>query len=614
MFNYSHNKHTAYGHRTITAMVLCLFGLCLMALAATPARSGRKKVKKDSRVYLLHSDELKFDMYGQVPGAQIVKGRVHFSNDGAQLWCDSAYFFQEQNSVEAFGHVRFKQGDTLSLTCEYAQYDGQEQMMRARRHVVLRHRQQTLYTDSLDYDRMYDNAYFYEGGKLVDGKDVLVADWGEYHPDTRKAAFFYNVNMRSGKDIVTTDTLFYDTRTSMAHVTGPSKVTSAGSVIHTTDAWLNSKTNRAQLFARSTIVNKEKTITGDSLYHNSSTGLNEGFGNVVYLDTLNRNALLCGHLQYNEKTGYGFATQRALLKEFSQPDTLFVHADTLKLFTYNIGTDSVYRIVHGYDKVRAYRTDVQAICDSMVFTSADSCLTLYRDPVAWSGNRQLLGEVMKIYMNDSTVREAHVMGQALSVEKVDEDNHYNQVASRLMDAYFTDGAIRQATATGNVLTVFYPQDDKDSTLTGLNYLETDTLRMYISPQRQLEKIWTPRAQGTMYPMTQIPPDKYHLPAFAWFEDLRPTGPADVFVWRGKHSGTQLKDVPQRQAPLQTFGTAARKPDAARYAPGSKDTDVRKVPAASAATGIATGKAIGSSRRPSLDKAGKMLKQQVPASH
>ena len=551
----SHNnfidKHTD-GHRIIFALVLCLFGLSLAWAVSAPPSRHAKKAKRDSRVYLVHSDELRYDEWGAVPGAQIVKGKVHFTNDGAQLWCDSAYFFQDQNTVEAFGHVRFKQGDTLSLTCEYGQYDGQEQMMRARRNVVLKHRTQTLYTDSLDYDRIYENAYFFEGGKLVDGKDVLVSDWGEYNTQSRQAAFYYNVHMRSKKDIIDTDTLFYDTRLSLAHVTGPSKITSGENVIHTSDGYFNSKTDRSQMFGRSTIVNKEKTIVGDSLYHNSTTGLNEGFGNVVYKDTVNKNQLLCDHLFYNDKTGYGFATRKALLKDYSQQDTLYVHADTLKLFTYNIGTDSVYRVGHGYRHVKAYRKDVQAVCDSMVFCSLDSCLTLYKDPVAWSGQRQILGEQMKIYMNDSTVRKAEVIGQALSVEKNDEENHYNQVSSRRMDAYFIDGVVRRAVATGNVKTVFYPQDSKDSTYTGLNYLETDTLRMFMSKERKLEKIWTSKAQGTMYPMTQIPPQRYHLDEFAWFEDLRPTDPMDVFVWRGKGTGNALKKVKRQEAPLQVI--------------------------------------------------------------
>ena len=507
-------------HRTALAAVLCLFGFCLIWASAAP-KGKKKRQKTDERVYLVHSDELTYDMYGAVPDAQILRGKVHFTHAGAELWCDSAYFFQEANSVEAFGHVHFKQGDTLSLTCEYADYIGAEQMMHARHNVVLKHRTQTLYTDSLDYDRLYDNAYFFEGGRLVDGKDELVSDWGEYNTATRKASFFYGVQMRSGENL-----------------------------INTTDAYTNSKTNMSQLYGRSTIIDGKKTITGDSLFHNDKSKENEGFGNVIYVDSVNKNELHCDHLFYNETTGYGFATKRALMVDYSQKDTLYMHADSVKLYTFNIETDSVYRKVHAYNHVRAYRNDVQAVCDSLVFCSQDSCMTMYRDPILWNLGRQILGEVIHVYMNDSTVRKAEVIGQALSVEKCDEKNHYNQISSKRMDAFFTDGALRRAEAIGTVKSLYYNADSKDSTLSELNYMETDTLRMYMSPTRELEKIWASKATGTMYPITQIPPEKYQLPEFAWFDYVRPKDKDDVFNWRGKAEGTELKEQPRREAPLQ----------------------------------------------------------------
>lgn len=538
-------------HRTVTLTVLCLFVFCLFSAVAAPYKQKKRK-KTDERVYLVHADQLSYDVYSAVPDAQILRGKVHFTHAGSQLTCDSAYFYQESNSVEAFGHVHFRQGDTLSLTCNYADYNGADQMMHARHNVVLKHRTQTLYTDSLDYDRIYDLAYFFEGGKLVDGKDRLVSDWGAYSTATRQASFYYGVEMYSGKNHITTDTLHYDTRASVAHVVGPSTITSKGSIIHTSDAYLNSHTDQSQLFGRSTIVDKDKSITGDSLYHNSKTGLNEGFGNVVYIDKENKNELRAQHVFYNEQTGYGYATNRALMLDYSQKDTLWMHADSLKIYTHNIGTDSVYRKVHAFDHVRAYRQDLQAVCDSLVFNSQDSCMTMYRDPIAWNYNRQLLGEVMKVYMNDSTVRKAEIIGQALSVEKVDDKNHYNQVSSTRMDAYFNDGAMRRADAIGSVKTVFYNTDNKDSVLTELNYLETDTMRMYMSPTRQLEKIWASKSVGTMYPITQIPPDKYRLPEFAWFDYVRPTDKDDVFNWRGKKAGSELKAVRRREAPIRSF--------------------------------------------------------------
>lgn len=546
------NKDYNYknGHRIFFIGILCLFGFCLVQAMQAP-RKHTKKRPQGERVYLLHADELRYDMYGKNPDAQIVKGKVSFLHQGGRLTCDSAYFYQGSNSVKAFGHVHYRQGDTLSLTCERAEYDGQMQMMRARKNVVLHHRRQTLLTDSLDFDRLYNMANFFDGGTLIDGKDRLVADWGEYHTETREAKFVYNVKLRSGKDVVTTDTLYYDVRKSKAHMVGPSKIVSGTSVVKTENGYYDTKTDRAQLYGRSTLTDKDKTITGDSLYY-VKDGESTGYGNVVYVDKKNKNSLTCNYLRYNEKTGKGFATRNPVAIDYSQKDTLWVHSDTMRIYTFNINTDSVYRKVHAYHKVRAYRVDVQAVCDSLVFNSKDSCMTMYKDPITWNGNRQLLGEQIKAYMNDSTIRFAHVIGQALSVEQLPDSVHYNQVASQEMNAYFEQGEIKKSEAIGNVQTVYYVTNDKDSSLVGLNYLETDTMRMFVGAQRKLDKIWTNKFTSTMYPLTQTPPSKYKLPSFAWFDDIRPKDKNDIFVWKAKAKGSELKAIKRHQAPLQTI--------------------------------------------------------------
>ena len=520
--------------------------LCLFVLSLLPALAQKKvktAPKTDDRVYLVHSDELRYDQYGLVPDAQIVKGNVQFMHKGAKMWCDSAYFYQQTNSFRAFGHVRMVQGDTLSLTCERAYYDGQAQLMEARKNVWLKHRGQTL-------NRLYNNAYFFEGGTLTDKNQKLVADWGQYNTQTREAVFYYNVKMIENDRIITTDTLQYNTLTSMAHVLGPSQITSKTGVIETRDGYLNTKTSMSTLYGRSTVNDKDKTITGDSLYYDDKTGQSEGYGDVVYVDKKNKNSLLCQRFKYNEKTGAGWATGKLLAKDYSQKDTLYVHADSVKFFTYNINTDSVYRMAHCFKHVRAYRQDVQAVCDSMVANSKDSCLTMYRDPIVWNANRQLLGEVIKIYMQDSTVKEAHVLGQALSVEQMPDSVHFNQLSSKDMFAYFIDGNVRRNDAVSNVRSIYFSVDDKDSTLIGLNYLETDTMRMFISAERQLQKIWTCRFEATLYPMSQIPPGKEKLEAFGWFDYVRPLNKDDLFEWRPKAAGSELKKVQPRTLPKQ----------------------------------------------------------------
>lgn len=522
-----------------------------MVFAMQPARkrTPRKRAKaaqQDKRVYLVHADNLHYDQYRN-GDAQILDGHVHFRHVGANLYCDSAHFYEQSNSFEAFGHVRMVQGDTLSLVSDYAYYDGNDQLAQARYNVVLKHRKTTLYTDSLDYDRMYSFGNFFEGGKMVDGKSVLTSDWGEYHTDSKMAMFYYDVRLKDQNMFLTTDSLYYDTRTSRAHIVGPSNITSGSSHIYSEDGYYNTRTEQSELFGRSVIKDQGRTIVGDSVFRNARDGKNYAYWNVVMTDSINKNRLTGDYAEYDDSTGYAMATNNAVAMDFSQKDTLFMHADTFKIFTYNNNTDSVYRVMHAFRKVRAFRPDVQAVCDSLVYNSLDSCMVMYRDPIVWNQGQQLFGEEIRVYMNDSTIDWAHVIGQAFSAEQMPDTIHFNQVSSKEMKAFFKNGEMRESQAIDNVLSVYYPIDDSDSTLIGLNYLETPLLKMFLE-KRKMKRMWIEKPKGTLYPMTQIPPDKYFLPQYAWFDYIRPLNKQDIFNWRGKKEGTELKEQKRREAP------------------------------------------------------------------
>lgn len=547
------NNNYIKRHRMVIMAVLCLFGLFMAqsapALQQKRKSRPRKTAQKDNRVYLVHADVLHYDEIKN-PEAQILNGNVQFRHNGATLYCDSAYFYEASNSFEAFGKVRMVQGDTLTLVSKYAFYDGNEQMAEARHEVVLTHRRQKLYTDSLNYDRLYNIGYFFEGGKLVDGNTTLTSDWGEYHTDTRMAVFNYNVRLRDKKMLLTGDTLYYDTGKSLAHAVGPSVIKSGASTINTEDGYYNTKTEQSEMYGRSVMNDGGKTLIGDSVYHDSKKDISEAFGNVVYVDTVNKNKLTSDYGWYDGEKGYAMVTKRAVAIDYSQQDSLFMHADTFKIFTFNINTDSVYRKIHAYNKVRAYRIDVQAVCDSLVYNSLDSCMTMYKDPIVWNNNQQLLGEEIRVYMKDSTVNWAHVINQALSVERLIPDStRYNQVSSKEMKAFFDDGNIREAHAIDNVLAIFFPIDDADSTIILENYLQTTLMKVFFN-NRKMQKVWAPKSEGDAYPLSQIPPDRRQLPTFAWFDYIRPLNKDDIFEWRGKKGGQELKPEKRREAPVR----------------------------------------------------------------
>lgn len=541
---------------------LCFLALVAMSMTMGPARvkKGGQRKPSDSRVHLLHADRLYFNQRLH-PTAQFLVGDVRFDHEGTLMFCDSAMYYEATNSFDAFGNVRMRQADTLSLVSDVLYYDGFDQMARARYNVVLKHRGTTLYADSLDYDRLYDLGYFFEGGRLVDKDNELTSDWGEYSPTTRDAKFNYNVRLvnprppREAKSILISDTLHYNSRTGIAHTLGPSNIDNGNNHIYTEDGYYDSENDFSYLLDRSILQNGYKVLVGDSVCWDATEKIGKAYGHAVYTDTLNKNKFVGNYALYNDSTGYAEAADSAVLIDYSQRDTFYAHADSFFLYTYNINTDSVYRILHAYHHVRAYRVDVQGVCDSLVYDSRDSCLTMYKDPIIWQEGQQLLGEVIKAWTNDSTLDSVYVINQALSVERID-SLHYNQIASKEMHSYFTNGELTFNVADKNVYVNFFPFDD-DSLMIGMNHVESSQMKMYLR-NRKVDKIWMPASTGTMYPLPMIPADVRFLNNFAWFDYIRPLNKDDIFNWRGKKAGTELKQSVLREAPRQRLDDVKKK--------------------------------------------------------
>ena len=653
---------------------LIVASVAVFIVAAPPARRGNQKPRqKGSLIHLLHSDELYFNQRIN-RDAQILVGNVRFRHDDVILTCDSALYYQQSNSFDAFGNVHMNQGDTLTLVSDVLFYDGSDQLARARYNVILTHNKMRLYCDSLDYDRLYELGYFFNGGRMVDGDNTLESEWGQYSPPTREAVFNYNVDLKSPKTTLISDTLHYNTGSGFARIVGPSNIDNGDNHIYSENGTYDTRGERAYLLDRSIVSNKGVSIEGDSLYYQSDSTLSKAYGRVIYIDRDNRNELRGNYVLYSDSLGYAEASDSAVCIDYSQRDTFYVHADTFKLFTYFLEpdtipadslpsasslrasslrassaslpsaslsadsaslpiaslpadsaslpiasvsadsaslpiaslpadsaslpadslamgrvvggfpadtasvipaplaapstsslpppsapsaakdtltaspapADSVWREIRAYYHVRAYRRDIQAVCDSLVFISKDSCMTMYKDPILWQNGQQLLGEEIKAWVNDSTVDSTHVIRQALSVERID-SMCYNQVTGALMRSFFVKGQMDRTIVEGNVLVNYFPYDS-DSLMIGLLHAEGTLLQLFMAKNKLDQIKFIGQVDGCLHPLALVQPSVRYLDNFQWFDYVRPLNKDDIFNWRPKKEGTELKASVQHAKP------------------------------------------------------------------
>ena len=512
-----------------TLVMTALLSVCGFSIAGAQEEQEQLQTQdtvQKTKVTLVHADSQTFNKNIDEQRKKLT-GNVIFSHDSAYMYCDSAYMYSLDNLFEAFGQVRMEQGDTLFVYGDYLFYDGNRELAQLRNNVRMVNIQQdstevTLYTDSLDYDRLTDIGYYFEGGRIVDVENELVSIYGRYSPQTKLAFFRDSVKLTNPDFILYSDTLEYSTETKIATILGPSIIESDSGIIHSSKGWYNTQENTSLLLDRSKVFSGNRTLTGDSLAYNRNLGIGEAFGNMSMIDTVQK-IILTGHYgYYDEKAEYAFATDSACAIEYSQGDSLFIHADTLKLIT----VDSTSRVLRAYMGTRFYRVDIQGICDSMRFNTKDSVLHMYGNPVLWSEGQQLFGDTIIIYMADSAVDFVHVPTSAFVVQEVEPD-YYNQLGGNDLKAYFEGKNIEHIDIDGNAESIFYPLE-KDSALLGHNYTQSSYLSIWFD-EGKLEKlkIW-PSPNGKMTPIPDLTPAEKTLKKFAWHDALRPVDRYDIF--------------------------------------------------------------------------------------
>jgi len=498
-----------------------------MPLIAPPviALPKAKKHSSGKQLNLEHSETLSHDDFLN-PDYQVLTGNVRFRHEGAYLYCDSAHYFQKTNSLYAYGNVHMEQGDTLFLYGAWLFYDGNSKLVMVREKVRLENRKVTLFTDSLNYDRVSNIGYFFDGGLLVnEDKGVtneLTSEYGQYSPETKIADFKHDVKLKHPKFVMTNQELTYNTTSGVANIFCPTEIVADSGYIYSENGWYDTKNDKSVLYKRSYILNNHRRLTGDTIHYDKKNGIGEAFGKVELIDSTQQMTFKGDYGYSVEKTEYALISKKALMIEHSTKDTLYLHADSLIT-----QPDSTFKSVMAYHGVRFFRSDIQGLCDSLTYTTRDSLLNFYHKPILWSEQQQMTGEFMQLFTKNSKPDRLFIQKDAMAIS-METDSLYNQLSGRDLIAYFDSSKVVRVEIKGNAETIFLPRDGKTNEIIGMNRLESSSLTIFLENEKMKKIIFWPQPKGKFYPLLLIPGDVRYLANFAWHDDVRPSSPEDVF--------------------------------------------------------------------------------------
>lgn len=506
------------------------------------------KVFADSSFYNGNTREA--DLYGNVVlvngQQQLFTSRLHYdmvnkiatyhqgatlSNGSSQLTSTHGYYHVKEKQVYFQGNVLVTDPE-FTMRTDTMSFNTETQLVQFLAPTLISQRGSKIYTEGGFYDiennfaefdtnpqyerdgqRGRSNKMRYNGTTkeyILDGEAYIEepaaarevrADVIRYNTETEKAVFIGNVDYRDSAQSLSGHEVRYDRRN-----------------------------KQYQLSGRGRVSDPPNIIEADSIDFNNELGNGLARGNVIWQDTSNDMTLLSYQMDYNRKTDFlhaygGFGEQgasgRPLLKSLVSNDTLYMSADTLT--SYKPDTTSDSRLLLAYYDVRIFKSDLQAACDSLTFSSADSIFRFYKLanlPIVWSDTSQFSADTIRLLLKDKKLDRIWLRQNSMVINSED-GQMFNQIKGRNNTVFFAENEAREMLVEGNAQAVYYALDDKKAYI-GVNETECSEMRLFFG-NNQVESIkFYTEPKGKFIPMKQAGTTQTKkLDGFFWEKVRRP---------------------------------------------------------------------------------------------
>lgn len=158
------------------------------------------------------------------------------------MTCNKAYYFMKENYIKAFGDVQMVQGDTLTMTSKYAEYNGNVKQAFATGNVVMQSPETTLSTDTGNLDRAKQEKVYYNSyGTIINRENTLKSKSGRYYVSQKKYQFLTSVVLTNPEYVIKSNYLDYYTNSGHSYLFGPSTITGKENFIYTENGFTTPK-------------------------------------------------------------------------------------------------------------------------------------------------------------------------------------------------------------------------------------------------------------------------------------------------------------------------------------------------------------------------------------
>lgn len=188
------------------------------------------------------------------------------------------------------------------------------------------------------------------------------------------------------------------------------------------------------------------------------------------------------------------------------------HADSVALTVPKDTADQRY--ILAYHNVRVFSDSLQAVADSVFYSSKDSTFRLFYNPVIWSNNTtQLSGDTILMFTKNQTANKMLLKNNGFIINEAG-PGMFNQIKGTTITGYVKDETLDWMHVEGNAETINYIKDNGGAYMS-VNKAQCAYIDIFFRKGEVYKVSLFKDVDGTNYPFTKRPMDQLQLENFKW---------------------------------------------------------------------------------------------------
>jgi lipopolysaccharide export system protein LptA len=457
-------------------------------------------------------------------------GDVIFEQNTTTIYCDSAHFFKSKNMLDAFGRVHITEGDSVDITARGLSYDGNTKVAKLRKNVVfVKKKIATLYTDFLDYDRIKNEARYFNGGKLVDTTNTLTSRKGYYDIPVNVASFKTKVVCVNPDYTLTSDTLQYNSKTRVIYFRDTTLVKGKDGKNALYKSGTYNTIQKLSVLDKGEFETPSYKMKGDQNFLDDVKKYYTSKGKVSMTSKQEKMTIYGDDGFYDKKNGISKVYGHAYVTKVDDAgDTLFLAADTLVSIE-NVNPKK--KRLLAYNHVKIFKNTMQGSADSLAYVAADSVLYLYKGPILWSDGNQMTADSIRMLLKNKEIDKIFMTGNSFVISQ-DSMRNFNQIKGRKMTAHFNGKNISHVIVQGNGESLYFALEEKELARTdsailklmitmGMNKMICSNMRINFVKGKVNNVSFYVKPDANLIPIHELKKEDRTLKGFAWRRKERP---------------------------------------------------------------------------------------------